>query len=190
MAGIEILVTRDFRFMIIGLVVFASGLFFGGCGFTAVIGMPGRHGKRAPIFAAQGFRTEARGTRRKKSPPRSRGKHKRERAKKEVLSWLGEYRCQPHNICCHTFSLSTIFSRAADAECRGRGVLVNNAISVSLKAFSLAGLFVLGCSLGGKNPRLFAIGSGEMFRKRHGMSFTQRTQRSQSGTALWVPHSR
>jgi hypothetical protein len=31
--------------------------------------------------------------------------------------------------------------------------------------------------------RLFAIGSGEMFRKRHGMSFTQRTQRSQRGAA-------
>jgi hypothetical protein len=29
--------------------------------------------------------------------------------------------------------------------------------------------------------RLFAIGSGEMFRKRDGMSFTQRTQRSQRG---------
>jgi hypothetical protein len=29
--------------------------------------------------------------------------------------------------------------------------------------------------------RLFAIGSGEMFRKRDGMSFTQRTQGSQRG---------
>jgi hypothetical protein len=142
------------------------------------------------MFAAQGFRTEARGTHRKKSPPRSRGKHMRERAKKEVLSWLGEYRCQRRNFCCHTLFMSTIFSRAADAECRGRGVSVNNAASRRLTAFSLAGLFVIGCSLGGKNPRLFAIGSGEMFRKRHGMSFTQRTQRSQSGTALWVPHSR
>ena len=137
MAGNEILVTRDFRFMFMGLVVFASGLFFGGCGFTAVIWMPGWHGKSAPMFAAQGFRTEARRTRREKSPPRSRGKRKRERAKKEVLSWLGEYRCQRRNLCCHTIFMSTIFSRAADAECRGRGDLVNNAISVSLKAFSL-----------------------------------------------------
>jgi hypothetical protein len=63
MAGNEILVTRDFRFMFMGLVVFASGLFFGGCGFTAVIGMPGWHGKSAPMFVVQGFRTEASGTR-------------------------------------------------------------------------------------------------------------------------------
>jgi hypothetical protein len=114
--------------MFMGLVVFASGLFFGGCGFTAVIGMPGRHGKSAPMFVAQGFRTEARGTHRKKSPPRSRGKHMRERAKKEVLSWLGEDRCQQRNLCCHTISMSTIFSRTADAECRGHGVSANNAV--------------------------------------------------------------
>jgi hypothetical protein len=77
--------------------------------------MPVRRRKSAPMFVAQGFRTEARGTHREKRPPLSRCKHKRERVKKEVLSWLGEYRCQQVNLCCHTISMSTIFSRAAES---------------------------------------------------------------------------
>lgn len=120
MAGTEILVTRDFRFMFMGVGCFCFWVLFGGCGFTAVIGMPGRRGKSATMSLAQGFRTKARGTCREKKPPRSRCKHKRECVKKEVLSWLGEYQCQQDNLCCHTFSMSTIFSRAAESR---RGIL-------------------------------------------------------------------
>lgn len=98
-----------------GVVCFWFWVFFGGCGFTAVIGVPGRRGKNAPMLVEQCFLTKALGMRREKRKPRSRGKHMRERVKKEVLSWLGEDQCQRCNLCCHTISMSTIFSRAAES---------------------------------------------------------------------------